>query len=35
MPKMRPEYLTSQYGFIVDYSAEYLREMRMMKHGRR
>ncbi|MGA3116880.1 MAG: protease Lon-related BREX system protein BrxL [Syntrophobacteraceae bacterium] len=28
IPKMRPEYLTNQYGFIVDYLAEYLREMR-------
>ena len=28
---MRPEYLTNQYGFIVDYLAEYLREMRMIK----
>jgi ATP-dependent Lon protease len=28
VPKMRPEYFTNQYGFIVDYLAEYLREMR-------
>lgn len=28
IPKMRPEYLTNQYGFIVDYLAEFLREMR-------
>jgi ATP-dependent Lon protease len=28
IPKMRPEYLASQYGLIVDYLAEYLREMR-------
>lgn len=28
IPKMRPEYFTNQYGFIVDYLAEYLREMR-------
>jgi ATP-dependent Lon protease len=28
IPKMRPEFLTNQYGFIVDYLAEYLREMR-------
>jgi ATP-dependent Lon protease len=28
VPKMRPEYLTNQYGFIVDYLAEFLREMR-------
>ena len=31
IPKMRPEFLTNQYGFIVDYLAEYLREMR--KHN--
>jgi len=28
IPKMRPEYLTNQYGLIVDYLAEFLREMR-------
>jgi ATP-dependent Lon protease len=28
VPKMRPEFFTNQYGFIVDYLAEYLREMR-------
>lgn len=28
IPKMRPEHFTNQYGFIVDYLAEYLREMR-------
>lgn len=28
IPKMRPEFLTNQYGLIVDYLAEYLREMR-------
>jgi ATP-dependent Lon protease len=28
IPKMRPEFLTNQYGFIVDYLAEVLREMR-------
>ncbi len=28
IPKMRPEYFTNQYGLIVDYLAEYLREMR-------
>lgn len=31
IPKMRPEFFTNQYGFIVDYLAEYLREMR--KHS--
>ncbi len=28
IPKMRPEYFTDNYGFISDYVAEYLREMR-------
>jgi len=28
IPKMRPEYLTNQYGLIVDFLAEFLREMR-------
>ena len=28
IPKMRPEYFTNQYGLIVDYLAEYFREMR-------
>lgn len=28
IPKMRPEYFTDNYGFITDYLAEYLREMR-------
>jgi ATP-dependent Lon protease len=28
IPKMRPEFLTNQYGFIVDFLAEFLREMR-------
>lgn len=28
IPKMRPEFLTNQYGLIVDYLAEFLREMR-------
>jgi ATP-dependent Lon protease len=28
IPKMRPEFLTNGYGFIVDYLAEFLREMR-------
>jgi uncharacterized protein (TIGR02653 family) len=31
IPKMRPEYFTDQYGFIVDYLAEFFREMR--KHN--
>ena len=28
IPKMRPEYFTDKYGFISDYFAEFLREMR-------
>lgn len=28
VPKMRPEFFTDEYGFIVDYLAEFLREMR-------
>jgi len=28
IPKMRPEFLTGQYGLIVDFLAEFLREMR-------
>ena len=28
IPKMRPEFFTNNYGFIVDYLAEFLREMR-------
>jgi len=28
VPKMRPEFFTNQFGLIVDYLAEYLREMR-------
>lgn len=28
IPKMRPEYFTNQYGMIVDYFAEWVREMR-------
>lgn len=28
IPKMRPEYFTNQFGLIVDYLAEFLREMR-------
>ncbi len=31
IPKMRPEFFTDQYGFIVDYLAEFFREMR--KHN--
>ncbi len=28
IPKMRPEFFTNQYGLIVDYFAEWVREMR-------
>lgn len=28
IPKFRPEYFTDEYGFITDYLAEFLREMR-------
>ena len=28
IPKMRPEFLTNQYGLIVDFLAEFFREMR-------
>jgi len=28
IPKMRPEFFTNQYGLIVDYLAEFMREMR-------
>ena len=28
IPKMRPEYFTDNYGFISDYFAEFMREMR-------
>ncbi len=33
IPKMRPEFLTNQYGLIVDYLAEYLREMRKWNYS--
>lgn len=33
IPKMRPEFFTNQYGFIVDYLAEYFREMRKYNFG--
>ena len=33
IPKMRPEYFTNQYGLIVDYLAEYFREMRKRNFG--
>ena len=33
IPKMRPEFFTNQYGFIVDYLAEFFREMRKLNFG--
>jgi ATP-dependent Lon protease len=33
IPKMRPEFFTHQYGLIVDYLAEWLREMRKRNFG--
>ena len=33
IPKMRPEFFTDQYGFIVDYLAEFFREMRKHTFG--
>jgi len=33
IPKMRPEYFTDQYGMIVDYFAEWVREMRKRNFG--
>ncbi|MGO0877453.1 BREX system Lon protease-like protein BrxL, partial [Clostridioides difficile] len=33
IPKMRPELLTNSFGFITDYLAEYLREMRKRTFG--
>lgn len=33
IPKMRPELITNSYGFIVDYLAEFFREMRKRTHS--
>lgn len=33
IPKMRPEFFTDRYGFIVDYLAEFFREMRKYNYG--
>ena len=33
VPKMRPEFFTDHYGFIVDYMAEFFREMRKRAFG--
>lgn len=33
VPKMRPELITNSFGFITDYLAEYLRDMRKRTYG--
>ncbi|WP_435370892.1 protease Lon-related BREX system protein BrxL, partial [Faecalibaculum rodentium] len=33
IPKYRPEHFTNDYGFITDYLAEFLRELRKESHG--
>lgn len=33
IPKMRPELITKEYGFITDYLAEFFREMRKRSFG--
>ena len=33
IPKMRPEYFTKEFGFIVDYMAEIFRELRKVSYG--
>ena len=33
IPKMRPEFFTDRYGLIVDYLAEFVREMRKRNFG--
>lgn len=33
IPKMRPEFFTDRYGFIVDYIAEFFREMRKRSYA--
>lgn len=33
IPKFRPEYFTNDYGFITDYLAEFLRELRKEQFG--
>lgn len=33
IPKMRPEFFTDRYGFIVDYIAEFFREMKKRSYG--
>ena len=33
IPKFRPEHFTNDYGFITDYLAEFIRELRKEQHG--
>lgn len=33
IPKFRPEHFTDDYGFITDYLAEFVRELRKEQHG--
>ena len=33
IPKFRPEHFTNEYGFITDYLAEFIRELRKEQHG--
>ena len=33
IPKFRPEHFTNDYGFITDYLAEFLRELRKEQYG--
>ena len=33
IPKLRPEHFTDDYGFITDYLAEFIRELRKEQHG--
>ena len=33
IPKFRPHHFTNDYGFITDYLAEFLRELRKEQHG--
>lgn len=33
IPKFRPEHFTDEYGFITDYLAEFIRELRKEQYG--
>lgn len=33
IPKFRPEHFTNSYGFITDYLAEFIRELRKVQYG--